>query len=56
MNKRPSLAGWSLGIFSPRSGREHLAQGKSAEPWVSMSPVILSPRSGRRHLGQGKSA
>jgi len=43
-------------ILSPRSGRKHVAQGKSAQPWVSIGPVILSPRSGREHLAQGKSA
>ena len=37
-----------FGHFSPRSGRECVAQGKSAQPWVSMRLVTVSPRSGRQ--------
>jgi len=32
---------------SPRSGREHLAQGKSAQPWERRVELV-SPRSGRQ--------
>jgi hypothetical protein len=42
--------------FSPRSGRQRVAQGKSAQPWVSMRLLTVSPRSGRQRLAQGKSA
>jgi len=34
--------------FSPRSGRKRVAQGKSAQPWVS-AVLTLSPRSGRQN-------
>jgi hypothetical protein len=37
-----------FGHFSPRSGREYVAQGKSAQPWVSMRLLTVSPRSGRQ--------
>src|SRR3989442_15707688 len=37
-----------FGHFSPRSGRECVAQGKSAQPWVSMRLLTMSPRSGRQ--------
>src|SRR5437667_7621802 len=37
-----------FGYFSPRSGRECVAQGKSAQPWVSMRLLTVSPRSGRQ--------
>ncbi len=37
-----------FGHFSPRSGRECVAQGKSAQPWVSMRLLTVSPRSGRQ--------
>ena len=34
--------------FSPRSGRQRVAQGKSAQPWVSVRLLTVSPRSGRQ--------
>jgi len=40
---------------SPRSGRKHVAQGKSAQPW-EFAMFLASPRSGRKHVAQGKSA
>ena len=40
--------GLEFGHFSPRSGRECVAQGKSAQPWVSMWLLTVSPRSGRQ--------
>ena len=33
---------------SPLSGRQHVAQGKSAQPWVRMRRWSASPRSGRQ--------
>ena len=55
--KRPRLVpseshqrSWWLefGHFSPRSGRECVAQGKSAQPWVSMRLLTLAHAVGDR--------
>jgi len=53
---RAALGHRAAEIASPRSGRQRVAQGESAQPRVMVRPAIASACSGRQRVAQGESA